>query len=389
MHQLLVFTNNCFIIFYTLYLLVMCNFNKNVLCVATNINRNYNYPKIYLNRYSPKFCMANNEISHLKPVQLSINTFWGRESQFNSKIPITVNLNDTFLNVKKLIFNKTGIPVELQDLYLLKSSDFSPKTEDNSDDLDNDISLENCVKLKDDDRVSNYLRHFKLTSSKELELDLLLDLPAPTFKSVSPDPNRIGDYITAVIRYNDLLMSINNMKSNLKDKNCLNNINSFIKDSNCYINSELNGDKPKESQPPIKDLGCKRVYIRIFKDYPSNSHLFRDRLNNIIRMYFPVDLSNTFKFSAFCLLLKLNGNFNKTTLDIIGLLPLLAIFVQTRAGILFYRTLFHFISQQYIPKSILDSFQLLITIYIHIYINFVLVLYNILPAHLAEKIRNS
>ncbi|EAN33559.1 Ubiquitin family protein [Theileria parva strain Muguga] len=357
MYKILINFNSLLIFYYVLMF--------NVSSISTHRSNN----KLHFRRDSPKYLMINEKslsgITSLNRVELKIKTFWGKESQFNSEIPVTVSLNDTFLNVKKLISSKTGIPVELQSLYLPLRN--TPDSEHNS------IILSKCVRLSDADSVMSCLRSCRI-GSRALELELLLDLPAPAFKSSTPNPNRIGDYLTAVVRYNNLLTA-----GTVTHGNCADNINSFIKHAEVY-NTKLGptdstngtegtgGTEDRGGTKGIKDEYVdKRVYVRICKDYPRSSNVLSERVGNLMKKYLPIDLGNTLKLSAFCLLLKLNSNFSKTALDLIGLVPLVSVFVQTRPGILCYKTLFHLIAQQYIPKLV----------------------YNILPAHLAEKVRVS
>nr|PVC52353.1 hypothetical protein MACL_00000861 [Theileria orientalis] len=390
MHLILVFFNNCIIIFYTLYLLKF-NFaqcvsntrNCHTLVFPTfnsKINRNVNNLKFtptsgrFNKRNLSKLCIINNEFITLKPVQVSVNTFWGKDSQFNANFVISANLNDTFRTVKDFLFKKTGIPTEVQQLYI---------NTNNSVDKDNipSVTSNKLIKVVDSDKLNKYLNHFKVSKLKELELDLVLDLPAPVYKNMKPDLSRIEEYVSGLIKYTELLKDANNatLSSKFDSKS---NIVERIKESTNYASKlhyndskstemdNLEGDSDVNSSSNVKgnkNLAVKRVYVRLFRDLPPDTHLFNKRLKYFINHYFPLNTSATVKFTLFCLLLRLNKGYDKAILDAVTLMPLIALIMQTRPGIFLNKLLFHLIASQGVPK----------------------ILYNLLPSHLAQKFHSN
>ncbi|UVC49402.1 hypothetical protein MACK_003233 [Theileria orientalis] len=208
--------------------------------------------------------------------------------------------------------------------------------------------------VENSEKLNKYLNHFKVSKLKELELDLVLDLPAPVYKNMKPDLSRIEEYVFSLIKYTELLKNANDVSLSSKFDSKT-NIVERLKDSTNYASNlldngsksnkfdNLEGDGNVNSCSNVnsdKNQAIKRVYIRLFEDFPPDTHLFNKRLNK---------------------------GYDKTILDAVTLMPLFAIIMQTRPGIFLNKLLFHLLASQGVPK----------------------ILYNLLPAHLAQKFHSN
>ncbi|AFZ80278.1 signal peptide-containing protein [Theileria equi strain WA] len=297
-------------------------------------------------RHSGKFkASLPTGLSISKPVVVVVNTYWGKDSPFNSKIQVDADLSDTFHNVKQHIYHKTGIPTKIQTLYICK---------------DAENELNSATIAKDENKLGDHLKELDVADdTKKLRMHILLDLPVPVYQSGQPDPSKIGEYTAALSRYLDML---SDQQSDIW-MHCKDNVENFVKESqNIAPKTPTVENEVEESHFVMPN---KKIHLQVHHDYPKNPLEVEKRLEILRKMYLPIDVIGTLKFSLMCIIIRATVKHNDTVANALMVAPLVALSCQTRPGKFALYTLFHMIPASIIPQVLTD----------------------ILPAHISEKLR--
>lgn len=319
----------------------MSNITDNLRCV---------YPSLITTR---QLAMPVAQISSIQPVntpvRVVVHTFWGNDSCFNNKINLECSLEDTGLSIKHKLSAKTGVPVSLQKLYVGQ----------------NVFARDSRAPLGDRENIAEYhsllrLRH----DTKDWQLDVLLELPVPLCHNMKADALHKEEYLWALGRYSSMLKKV---KAARKDPKVIMDMDLSEEEmaKSAISDKDTNIAAPQNEEP--KDLFVmpnNRLYLLYFYDMPVGTSTVSGSISNWFNRQFPIEWMTHVKFAFLCYVIRATCDNEPWVNDVLLYAPPALFLSQIKVGRIIWRSLFHMLPTQLVPK----------------------VISNVLPAQLAQQL---
>lgn len=272
------------------------------------------------------------------PVRVVVHTYWGEESCFNTRINLNCSIEDTGLSIKHKIAAATGVPVSLQKLYV----------------NDTIWTMGSRTPLGDRERVAEYQSLLKLRhDTKEMQLNVVLELPAPLCHKLKVEPERREEYIEALRRYSALLSKV---KEARKDPKVLlepaqievDEARSAVLEKHQPIASAT---PPPEPNRKMFILPNNRIHLLFFHDMPQCQNSLSEHVSLWWRRQLPIDWALHAKFAFMCYVIRATCDHEPWVKNLLKYAPPIVLLCNSRPGTLLCRTIFHLLPTHLIPKG--------------------------------------